>query len=171
MSIKEMQDRVFGSSWLTGQWMVSFNNIEECQIKNQSYRQSICHAWFQQNIPCRGVQVTRYKFLKFAFNIVQIWFVFPQLSKKHTLNVWLQTSCLKIHFSYLQIISTNISESHNRRKYAFKQKGQSEKGTKASASSIPPFISESFCFFCSADWTTNTNHIKIVRVYSFNLKW
>ena len=72
-------------------------------IKNKSYRHSISHAWFQQHIPGRGVHVTGYKFLKFAFIIVQIWFVFPQLSKKYTLNVWLQTSGLQIHFPNLQI--------------------------------------------------------------------
>jgi len=46
--------------------------------------------------------MTRYKFLKLAFIIIQIWFVFPQPSK-HTLNFLLQTSCLKIHFLNLQI--------------------------------------------------------------------
>ncbi|RXH89582.1 hypothetical protein DVH24_031939 [Malus domestica] len=35
-------------------------------------------------------------------NIIQIRLIFPQLSKKHSLNIWWQTSCLKVHFPDLK---------------------------------------------------------------------
>ena len=69
-------------------------------------------------------------------------------------------------FRIYKFVSTTISESQSTEeiKAAFHQKWgkkmeKEEEGTKASASSIPDFISETFCFFCSAD---STERIQII---------
>lgn len=63
-------------------------------------------------------------------------------------------------FRIYKFIKTTILKSQSTRKKEKSQlsKRKKEKSTKASASSIPVFISESFCFFCSADQTENGNY-------------
>ena len=50
----------------------------------------------------------------FTLKIVEIRFIFPQLSQKNSLDIWLQTSCLNDHFTNLR----NASKITN---HAYKQ--------------------------------------------------